>query len=153
MRNSLFFKVPVFTLGFSPHPDSLLANFLGYISNITITTKQMIDLNTKTGLVGSKKKKERNWFLKIYIYIFQYFFKATSFCLQCESYKFLYRIYPQKQKEAWQQNFPSSHPSVHDTNLIYYLLFLHYKILTLKHSWKIQYIKTSSPYISTKHAI
>lgn len=111
MKNSLFFKVLVFTLGFSPHPDSLLANFLGYISNITITSRQMIDLYTKlylhrvweknwAGGVKKKKKKETEFKKYIYFYIFQYFFKAPSFCLQCKSYKFLYRVYPQKQKET-----------------------------------------------------
>lgn len=57
MKSSLIFKVPVFTLGFSPPPESLLANFLGYAS-ITITSGQLTDLNTKLCLHGVWG---RNW--------------------------------------------------------------------------------------------
>lgn len=57
MKSSLIFKVPVLTLGFSPRPDSLLANFLGYTS-ITITSRHLTDLNTKLCL---HRVWERKW--------------------------------------------------------------------------------------------
>lgn len=52
------FQSPVFTLGLSPCPDSLLAHYLGYTSNITTTSRQLFDLNTKLRL---QRVWERNW--------------------------------------------------------------------------------------------
>lgn len=52
------FKVPLFTVVLSPPPNSCLANFLGYTSDIEITSMQLIDLNIKLYL---HRIWERNW--------------------------------------------------------------------------------------------
>lgn len=83
---------PVFPLGFSPRTDSLLANYLGDTSNITMTSRQRINLNTKLCMsspsFGGKLdcwglKKTKNEFNKNYFYIFLYSFLLKPLPFAC----------------------------------------------------------------------
>lgn len=60
MKSSQFTKVP----GTLLTPDSLQVNFLGYTNDIRITSRQLIDLNTKLCFHGAWEMNEADKTLK-----------------------------------------------------------------------------------------